>query len=104
MVNCFGREKLEINNIMLWNVQGHLEITFQMPPISTSSSRILVSGLPRWSTKQGNFVCIYLDLIAELQTINHEMVNCVDVLRLFSYFASEGNTKKLVEGCTIYRV
>jgi len=62
---------------MLWNVQGHLEINFQMPPISTSTSRILVSGLPRWSTKQGDFVCIYLDLIAELQTINHEMVNCV---------------------------
>jgi hypothetical protein len=85
---------------MLWNVQGHLEITFQMPPISTSTSRILVSGLLRWSTKQGKFVCINLDLIAEF----HEMVNCVDVLRLFSYFASEGSTKKLVLGCTLYEV
>jgi hypothetical protein len=72
---------------MLWNVKGHLEITFQKPPISTSTSGILVSGLPWWSTKQGNFVCIYLDLIAEFQTINHEMVNCVDVLRLFSYIS-----------------
>jgi hypothetical protein len=39
------------------------------------------------STKQGNFVCIYLDLIAEFQTINHEMFNWVDVLRLFSYIS-----------------